>query len=105
MLTEVKVRDIRRQQCDATDPRSELVAGLVNSETERHIPSLLLWDEKGQKLFADITASHDYYTYRAELALLNQWNEDIFASVESGTVIIELGAGYASQSACMATVP
>lgn len=92
MLTEVKVRDIRRQQCDVTDLRAELVAGL-SSETDRNIPSLLLWDEEGQKLFADITASHDYYTYRAELALLNQWNEDIFASVKSGTVIIELGAG------------
>nr|UBX54568.1 methyltransferase domain [Aspergillus sp.] len=93
MPTEVKVQDIRRQECDLTNLRSELVAGLVNADTAKSIPSLLLWDEKGQQLFADITASPDYYTYRAELSLLNQWNEDIIASVESGTVIIELGAG------------
>ncbi|KAL4932172.1 uncharacterized protein BDV17DRAFT_288248 [Aspergillus undulatus] len=87
------IYDIRRHGCGLTDLRSELVAGLLIKKSAKHIPSLLLWNEKGLELFGDITSAPDYYPYKAELDLLNKWNEHIVASVEPGTVIVELGAG------------
>ncbi|KAI9366962.1 histidine-specific methyltransferase [Aspergillus egyptiacus] len=93
MATPVKIHDMRRKGYSLTDLRAEVVTGLSKPANEKYLPSLLLWDAKGQELFADITASPGYYVYRAELDLLSRWNEDIATSVESGTVVIELGAG------------
>lgn len=94
MLTEVKIHDIRRPGCDLADLRAKLIEDLRRPESEKQIPSLLLWDEKGQELFADITTAPGYYAYRAELSLLSQRAEEIAESVKPGTVILELGAGY-----------
>lgn len=93
MQPEVIIHDIRRHGCDSVDLRSELVSGLLGTECEKHLPSLLLWDERGQALFEAIISSSDYYPYRAELDLLKQEKESIVAPVKSETVIIELGAG------------
>lgn len=93
MHPKVNIHDIRRHGSDPADLRAELVAGLTDTNAAKHIPSIMLWDEEGQGLFEAITSSHDYYPYRAELELLERWSENIVQSVESGTVIIELGAG------------
>ncbi|PLB51477.1 hypothetical protein P170DRAFT_422488 [Aspergillus steynii IBT 23096] len=98
MHQEVIIHDIRRHGCDPADLRSELVSGLLETNSAKYIPSLLLWDEKGQGHFEAITSSHDYYPYRAELDLLNKESETIVETVESGTVIIELGAGNCKKS-------
>lgn len=94
MHPEIIIHDIRRHGCDSADLRSELISGLLNTNSARYIPSLLLWDEKGQGFFEALTSTDDYYPYRAELELLNKQSESIVSSVESGTIIIELGAGY-----------
>lgn len=89
----VSIHDIRRGDDDTAELRAELISGLLDAGSTKHLPPILLWDEKGQDLFEDITLSPHYYPYRVELELLNSWNEEIIESVEPGTVIIELGAG------------
>ena len=60
---------------------------------ERALPTLLLYDAEGLKLFERITYLDEYYLTGAEIAVLTRWAENIPQRIDDGTVVIELGSG------------
>lgn len=61
----------------------------------KQLPTLLLYDEPGLKLFEDVTYLEEYYLTNAEIDVLN-WHADAIAQyVPTGSQLVELGSGYA----------
>ncbi|KAJ6133484.1 histidine-specific methyltransferase [Penicillium samsonianum] len=89
----MEILDIRRQGEDSMNLREELVASLTRPASFRSIPSILLWDDRGQELFEDIMNCPQYYPFRAELALLSGYSDQMVTATGQSRLIIELGAG------------
>ena len=64
----------------------------------RALPTLLLYDAQGLKLFERITYLDEYYLTKSEIAILTRWAKDIAERIPDECVIIELGSGYLSHS-------
>lgn len=60
---------------------------------ERRMPTLLLYDEKGLKLYEKITYLQEYYLTNAEIETLNTHAETIASLIQPGSQVIELGSG------------
>ena len=63
---------------------------------DRTLPTMVLYDEKGLKLFEDITYLDEYYLTSAEIEVLNKHAADIAKMISPGSRLLELGSGYAS---------
>ena len=61
---------------------------------EKRMPTLLLYDEQGLKLFEDITYLDEYYLTNAEIAVLEKDASEMASFVQAGSQIVELGSGY-----------
>ncbi len=61
---------------------------------EKKMPTMLLYDEQGLKLFEDITYLDEYYLTNAEIEILERHANNIAQHVQSGSQIVELGSGY-----------
>lgn len=57
------------------------------------MPSLVLWDEKGLQKFEDVTHTPQYYLTNEEIEILQKYGGEIAATIEPGSVLIELGSG------------
>ncbi|KAF2396540.1 hypothetical protein EJ06DRAFT_483372 [Trichodelitschia bisporula] len=57
------------------------------------LPTLLLYDEAGLKLFEEITYLDEYYLTNAELQVLEMYADRIAERIESGSLVLELGSG------------
>lgn len=87
--------DIRRPQ-ETMDLIRELQAGLnAPKGTEKRIPTLLLYDEPGLRLFEEITYLDEYYLTNNEIELLTGHAKEIARRVPDNSIIVELGSGYA----------
>jgi EasF-like predicted methyltransferase len=66
-------------------------------------PSLLLWNEKGQRLFNEILSSSDYYPVNSEIDLVQQNAHDLAQKIVSSgsTLLVELGAGNMQKTALL----
>ncbi|HET9700870.1 MAG TPA: L-histidine N(alpha)-methyltransferase [Burkholderiales bacterium] len=88
-------------RADATEtgpPADDILRGL--SAPDPAIPPRFFYDEQGSRLFAAITALEEYYPTRTEAALLTQHLPDIAdACADTGTVLIDLGAGNCEKAA------
>jgi uncharacterized SAM-dependent methyltransferase len=73
------------------DLQREIVQGLQS--TPKYLPSLLMWDSKGLRLFEKFAESNDYYATRTEMGLLDLHAERMATAIEPGSVLIELGGG------------
>lgn len=60
----------------------------------KRLPTLLLYDELGLRLFEDITYLDEYYLTNAEIELLKHHADSIAKLVRTGSQLIELGSGY-----------
>lgn len=60
----------------------------------KSLPTLLLYDEKGLKLFEDITYLEEYYLTNAEIEVLQAHAEELVKIVSAGSLVVELGSGY-----------
>ena len=86
--------DIRRSIKEAS-LIDDIVQGLSGGEYGgKELPTLLLYDEKGLKLFEDITYLDEYYLTGTEIKVLERHASDIAAEVPSDSVLLELGSGY-----------
>lgn len=86
--------DIRRQEIGVSvldDMHRKLRPG---HGKEKKMPTLLLYDEEGLKLFEDITYLDEYYLTRAEIEVLETYADHIAERIQSGSQVIELGSGY-----------
>ena len=66
----------------------------VTDGAEKTLPTLLLYDEKGLKLFEDITYLEEYYLTNAEIEVLETNADFIAGTIPPESVILELGSGY-----------
>ena len=66
----------------------------------RALPTLLLYDAQGLKLFERITYLDEYYLTESEITILTRWAKDIAERIPDESVIIELGSGYLSHLFC-----
>lgn len=62
---------------------------------EKRLPTLLLYDEAGLKLFEKITYLEQYYLTNAEIDVLEEHSDKIAERIASDSIIVELGSGYA----------
>jgi L-histidine N-alpha-methyltransferase len=65
---------------------------------EKKIPFYYLYDDKGSEIYDEITRLEEYYPYKKEEELLQQYSPAIF-DVKNGTdtdliTLVEFGAGY-----------
>ncbi|KAI1746626.1 histidine-specific methyltransferase [Xylaria castorea] len=60
---------------------------------EKQIPTILLYDEAGLKLFEEITYLDEYYLTNAEIELLETRAAEMVRKLTPGSIIVELGSG------------
>ncbi|MCJ1283302.1 hypothetical protein MMC26_002630 [Xylographa opegraphella] len=60
---------------------------------EKKLPTLLLYDERGLKLFEEITYLDEYYLTNAEIEVLSRYADRIADRLVDGSQLIELGSG------------
>lgn len=90
----VLIEDIRRDR-SGVSVLDELRTGLRPPYGgEKRMPTLLLYDEQGLKLFEDITYLDEYYLTNDEIAVLQSHATTIAMSIPEGCAIVELGSGY-----------
>ena len=75
--------------------KKEILAGLkVKDGKEKTLPTLLLYDELGLKLFEKITYLEQYYLTGQEIKVLESYADRIAERIPSGAMVVELGSGY-----------
>ena len=94
----MSITDIRRDRLETSLIEEIIVKLDPSGGGERQLPTLLLYDEQGLKLFEDITYLDEYYLTNAEIEVLESHGSDIIKQVPPGTMLIELGSGYAWRS-------
>lgn len=81
----------------------EIIQGLLAKQ--KYLPSKFFYDEKGSKLFEQITRLHEYYPSRTEKYILEKNAQDLMQGVE-GASLVELGPGDCSKvSILLQTLP
>jgi L-histidine N-alpha-methyltransferase len=70
--------------------RTDAVTGLQGEE--KSIPPVWFYDERGSRLFEEITQLPEYYPTRAERALLEE-HAPAIAEISKADTLVELGAG------------
>ena len=65
---------------------------------EKRMPTMLLYDERGLKLFEEITYLDEYYLTNAEIEVLARYADQIVERIQFGSQVVELGSGYALAS-------
>ncbi|KAI9838758.1 MAG: hypothetical protein M1838_004529 [Thelocarpon superellum] len=60
---------------------------------EKQMPTLLLYDETGLKLFEEITYLDEYYLTNAEIETLERYAGEIAERISAGSIVVELGSG------------
>ena len=74
--------------------KKDIVAGLhPENGHEKTLPTLLLYDDKGLKLFERITYLDQYYLTGQEIHILEKYAEQIAERIPDGAQIVELGSG------------
>jgi len=94
--------DEHRTTIGATDIRQQILTGLDRPINKKTLPTLLLYNERGLRLYDDITTkAPEYYLFAAEEEILKNHANEIVNVMHSreggilpGEVVVELGAGY-----------
>ena len=93
--SDVFIFDIRQGEFDFSlveDIHKQLDAGAGQA---KRLPTLLLYDEQGLRLFEDITYLEEYYLTNAEIEVLTNHADEIAQQICAGSIVVELGSGYA----------
>ncbi|OAL45405.1 hypothetical protein IQ07DRAFT_520423 [Pyrenochaeta sp. DS3sAY3a] len=92
-MTGTKILDIRRDT-GQSDILADIRSGLrPKNGGEKRLPTLLLYDAPGLRLFEDITYLEEYYLTNAEINVLDTYADDIAERIAPGSIIVELGSG------------
>ncbi|VDC01330.1 unnamed protein product [Peniophora sp. CBMAI 1063] len=99
-IVDVRVND--KAANGQLDMRQEILDGLSKPQGEKNLPTLLLYDERGLRIYDEITTdAEEYYLFGAEERILKEHADEIVgvmnarpdgSSVPNG-VVLELGAG------------
>ena len=63
---------------------------------QKSLPSMIFYDEKGLRLFEDITYLDEYYPTNTEIEVLESYADQIALSIPHGAQVVELGSGCGS---------
>lgn len=89
----LEILDIRRDQIEHS-LKAEIFRQLQPVDgQEKQLPTLLLYDEVGLRLFEEITYLDEYYLTNAELEILREHAGDMAHRIRPGSVVMELGSG------------
>ena len=74
--------------------KQEITAGLnVKDGEDKTLPTLLLYDDKGLKLFEKITYLDQYYLTGNEIQVLTEHADKMAERIPNGALVVELGSG------------
>ncbi|KAF3911734.1 hypothetical protein AA313_de0205244 [Arthrobotrys entomopaga] len=90
--TAVKIIDIRSSHVEY-QLNEDIINGLKKGYGEKTLPTMLLYDEAGLKVFEEITYTADYYLTNAEIEVLMMYATEIADRIPDGAVLVELGSG------------
>lgn len=62
-------------------------------QAPRRMPSLLLWNQEGLRLFEKITYLEEYYLTQAEIGILERMCKEIALKIKPNSLLVELGSG------------
>ena len=74
----------------------EVISGL--SQEQKTLPSKFFYDERGSKLFDDITELDEYYPTRTERKILEENVNEIAEYLGEKVLLIEPGSGSSSKT-------
>lgn len=90
----VDIVDIRENPLEISLVK-EIYRSLQPSEgTKRSLPTVLLYDTRGLKLFEEITYLDEYYLTNAEIDTLSSHAKKIVERIPDHAQLVELGSGY-----------
>lgn len=96
----IEIIDLHSRSSDCLDIPQQLRDGLSRPPGHKQIPTMLLYDERGLKLYDDITTeAPEYYLFPAEEEILKNKADDIVrtmhreAQISLDEFVVELGAG------------
>ncbi|KKY27484.1 hypothetical protein UCRPC4_g01079 [Phaeomoniella chlamydospora] len=90
---DVDIIDIRREQLDGSLLKMTIDSLNPKNGESKSMPTLLLYDELGLKLFEKITYLEDYYLTNAEIETLTTHADKIAERLVDGSQLVELGSG------------
>ncbi len=73
----------------------DAIAGL--SQKQKTLPPKYFYDERGSKLFEEITRTPEYYPTRTELGILEREGRNIAEHVPAGAALVEFGSGSSAK--------
>jgi uncharacterized SAM-dependent methyltransferase len=87
-IIDIRVNDLK------TALKPEILRGLGQEKGNKTLPTMLLYDEKGLRLFEAITYLESYYLTGAEIQILRNCAAEIAQRVPDNCVLLELGSGF-----------
>jgi L-histidine Nalpha-methyltransferase len=95
--TEQRVRvDVLRDEADGRPALYEATSRSLRSEV-KELPAVWLYDERGSRLYEEITRLPEYYLTRREGEILRAWWAEIANRTQART-LVDLGAGTAKNT-------
>jgi dimethylhistidine N-methyltransferase len=83
-------------QHGALEFQAAVIDGL--SKVHKALPCRFFYDERGSRLFEEITRAPEYYPTRTEIGILREHIAEIVASVPSNAALIEFGSGSSTKT-------
>lgn len=92
---------VNNQELNAQSARRSIVDGLLKPTGQKQLSTMLLYDERGLRLYDEITIkAPEYYLFGAEEEILRNHADEIarvmhagIGGVPTSETVIELGAG------------
>ena len=85
-----------RSDAAGIELKQEILKGLKPQNGEKKtLPTLLLYDEAGLRLFEEITYLDEYYLTNQEIWILENYADRIAERIPNDSLIVELGSGCA----------
>ena len=90
----VPIIDIRQEGHEASLLKDILEKLSFQEGPERTLPTVILYDAEGLRLFEEITYLDEYYLTNAEIEVLQNHAQQVGELICPGSLIVELGSGY-----------
>lgn len=93
---QVDIIDIHQKDFDNSLAKDIFDGINWREEGERTMPTLLLYDSEGLRLFEEITYLDEYYLTNAEIEVLTTHAKTIVERIPENSQLVELGSGCVS---------
>lgn len=93
MATEVKIYD---HEPEVGDLYQEILTSL--RKPVKTLPYMVTYDARGSRLFEEMCAAEEYYLFRTELAILQQYADEIATCIGASALLVEYGSGNSAKT-------